>query len=138
MPCYFTFYSSYLPVAKTANTPAIPLIVPFSQPQHKSAFPSFCNLPSGSEWRNLTIMRSWIRSIPSLVPRLLAGREKRAWYLLFAHARNYPLLNTCLGQSGRGTYSSPNMKCVSETRVGYRVGQGFHFRLFQKQCREGL
>ena len=24
-----------------------------------------------------------------------------------------------------GTYSSPNRKCVSETRVGYRVGQGF-------------
>ena len=38
----------------------------------------------------------------SLVPRLLVGGEKRAWYLLFAHARNYPLLNTCLDKSGRG------------------------------------
>ena len=37
-----------------------------------------------------------------------------------------------------GTYSSPKRKCVSETRVGYRVGQGFHFRLFQKQCGGGL
>ena len=27
---------------------------------------------------------------------------------------------------------------VSETRVGYRVGQGFHFWLFQKQCGVGL
>ena len=39
---------------------------------------------------------------------------------------------------GLGTYSSLNRKCVSETRVGYRVGQGFHFRLFQKQCGGGL
>ena len=38
----------------------------------------------------------------SLVPRLLVGGEKRAWYLLFVHARNYPLLNTCSGKSGRG------------------------------------
>ena len=32
-------------------------------------------------------------------------REKRPWYLLFAHARNHPLLNTCTrsGKSGRGT-----------------------------------
>ena len=37
----------------------------------------------------------------SLVPRLLVGGEKRAWYLLFAHARNYPLLNMCLGKSGK-------------------------------------
>ena len=29
-----------------------------------------------------------------------AGR-KRAWYLLFAHARNYPLLNTCSDKGGR-------------------------------------
>ena len=40
---------------------------------------------------------------PSLVPRFLMGKEKRAWYQLFAYdARNYPLLNTCLGKSGRG------------------------------------
>ena len=32
-----------------------------------------------------------------------------------------------LNRGGLGTYSSPNRKCVSETRVGYRVGQGFHF-----------
>ena len=38
----------------------------------------------------------------SLVPRPLGGGEKRAWYLLFAHARKYPLLNTCSGKSGRG------------------------------------
>ena len=37
-----------------------------------------------------------------------------------------------------GMYSSPNRKCVSKTRVGYRVGQGLHFRLFQKQCGGGL
>ena len=41
-------------------------------------------------------------------------------------------------QEGLGTYSSPNWKCVSETMVGYRVGQGFHLRLFQKQYRGGL
>ena len=29
--------------------------------------------------------------------------ERRAWYLLFTHSRNYPLLNTCSGNSGRGT-----------------------------------
>jgi len=39
----------------------------------------------------------------SLVPRLLGGGEKRAWYLLFAHVHNYPLLNTCSGKSWRGT-----------------------------------
>ena len=38
--------------------------------------------------------------------------------------------------SGLGTYSSPNRKFV--TRVGYTVGQGFHFQLFQKQCGGGL
>ena len=31
------------------------------------------------------------------------AERKRAWYLPFAHAYNYPLLNTCLGKSGRGT-----------------------------------
>ena len=36
----------------------------------------------------------------SLVPRLLVGGERK---LLFAHARNYLLLNTCLDKSGRGT-----------------------------------
>ena len=41
-------------------------------------------------------------------------------------------------QEGLGTYSSPNWKCVSETMVGYRVRQGFHPRLFQKQYRGGL
>ena len=40
--------------------------------------------------------------------------------------------------SGNIRYSSPNRKCVSETRVWYRVGQGFHFQLFQKQCGGGL
>ena len=44
----------------------------------------------------------YCRYSSSLVPRLLVGGEKRAWYLLFAHARNYPLLNTCLDKSGRG------------------------------------
>ena len=39
----------------------------------------------------------------SLVPRLLVGGEKRAWYPLFAHALNHPLLSTCSGNSGRGT-----------------------------------
>ena len=29
--------------------------------------------------------------------------RERAWYLLFAHARNYLLLNTCSDKSGRGT-----------------------------------
>ena len=38
--------------------------------------------------------------VGSLVPRLLGRGEKRAWYLLFAHAHNYPLLNTCSGKSG--------------------------------------
>lgn len=28
--------------------------------------------------------------------------KKRAWFLLFAHVCNYPLLNTCSGNSGRG------------------------------------
>ena len=31
------------------------------------------------------------------------AERKRAWYLLFAHARNYALMNTCSGKSGRGT-----------------------------------
>ena len=31
------------------------------------------------------------------------AERKRAWYLLLAHACNYPLLNTCLAKSGRGT-----------------------------------
>ena len=33
----------------------------------------------------------------SLVPRVLVGGQKKAWYSLFAHARNYPLLDTWLG-----------------------------------------
>ena len=44
--------------------------------------------------------------------------------------------NSCGG--GLGTYSSPNRKCVSETRVRYRVRQRFHFWLIQKQCGGGL
>ena len=40
---------------------------------------------------------------PSLVPRLLVGGKKRAWYPLFAHVLNYPLLSMCSGNSGRGT-----------------------------------
>ena len=39
-------------------------------------------------------------------------REKEPGNLLFAHARNYPLLNTCLGKSGEErviyTYPSAN------------------------------
>ena len=54
------------------------------------------NLVSGGEFN--TLVWNYI----SLVPRLLVGGE-RAWYLLFAHARNYPSLNTCLAKSGRGT-----------------------------------
>ena len=39
---------------------------------------------------------TWFLHSLSLVPRLSVGGEReRAWYLLFAHARNYPLLNTC-------------------------------------------
>jgi len=40
---------------------------------------------------------SWIHD--SLLPRLLVDGEKKS---LVAHVRNYPLLNTCLGKSGRG------------------------------------
>ena len=40
------------------------------------------------------------------------------------------------GKMGLVRYSSPNRKCVSETRVGYRVGQGFHFRLFRNSAGE--
>ena len=43
-----------------------------------------------------------IRVCCSLVPRLLVGRETKNLILLFAHARNYPLLNMCLGNSGMG------------------------------------
>ena len=43
-----------------------------------------------------------------------------------------------VGKAWERIASSPNRKCVSETRLGYRVGQGFHFRLFQKQCGGGL
>ena len=32
------------------------------------------------------------------------AERKRASYLLFVHARNYPLLNTCSDKSGRGTH----------------------------------
>jgi len=39
----------------------------------------------------------------ALYPGSWWAERERAWYLLFAHARNYPLLNTCLGKSGRGT-----------------------------------
>ena len=56
----------------------------------------------------------WVRLFPSIVASDAVGgaasypgswwaERKRAWYLLFAHARNYPLLNTCLAKSGRGT-----------------------------------
>ena len=54
---------------------------------------------SDNSWRG----KLFINRALSLVPRLIVGGGKRAWYLLFAHAHNYPLLNTCLGKSERGT-----------------------------------
>ena len=37
-------------------------------------------------------------------PWLLVGGEKKS--LVSVHVRNYPLLNTCLGKSGRGTHNT--------------------------------
>ena len=34
------------------------------------------------------------------------GSWWRPWYLLLAHAHNYPLLNTCLRNNGRGTHNT--------------------------------
>ena len=48
-------------------------------------------------------------STPSLLKQVASYpgfwwvERERAWYLLFTHARKYPLLNTCSGKSGRGT-----------------------------------
>ena len=39
----------------------------------------------------------------ALYPGSWWAERERAWYLLFAHVRNYPLLNTCLAKRGRGT-----------------------------------
>ena len=61
----------------------------------------------------------------SLIPRLCLP-----WY--------YKQSKLQVGKAWERIASSPNRKCVSETRLGYRVGQGFHFRLFQKQCGGGL
>ena len=39
----------------------------------------------------------------ALYPGSWWAERSRAWYLLFAHEYNYPLLNTCLGKNGKGT-----------------------------------
>ena len=53
----------------------------------------------------------------------------------------FPLNRTATTGDGKlgkslGTYSSLNRKCVSETRVGYRVGQGFISGCFRNSAGE--
>ena len=46
-------------------------------------------------WTNTLLKKHFSINFIYLLARFLVGREKRAWYLLFAHVHNYPLLNMC-------------------------------------------
>ena len=90
----------------------------------------------------------------SLVPRPKEEEEEKGpgfsrsyMRLIILDLSMHPWLKpgpfSSLFRQGLGMYTcsslnTVNRKCVSETRVGYRVGQEFHFWLFYKQCRGGL
>ena len=93
-----------------------------------------CNLPfklQGS-WNTLSVVRT-IHSAIWLVPPQQGAKSRQ----LFLRMLPGSLLPSFWRES-LGTYTSPNWKCVSETRIGHRVRKRFHFWFVSETVRGRL